>query len=226
MKGRVVSLFSGVGGLDLGFQQAGYQVEILCEKDRFAQAVLAERFPDIELETDICNLASLPAADIVTAGFPCQDLSQAGKKAGISGSESGLVSNLFRLLALYNKNKGPTVVIENVPYMLRLNQGEAMRALIKSFEELGYKWAYRIVDARAFGVPQRRPRLIMVAAERFHPKEILFDRDSIPAFKDPRPSEVDESAAYGFYWTEGSRGVGWTLDGVTPIKGGSSIGIP
>jgi DNA (cytosine-5)-methyltransferase 1 len=117
-------------------------------------------------------------------------------------------------------------LLENVAYMLRLNSGQAMRSIIKAFEDLGYRWAYRVVDIRSFGLPQRRHRVVLLASRSEDPKNVLFaDNQGIPEVE-PRPSETDERSLYGFYWTEGSRGVGWTREATPPIKGGSSIGIP
>lgn len=96
---RIAGLFAGVGGLELGFQRAGHEALMLCEIDEPAKAVLHARFPSVPLEHDVCALKSLPRdVDLVAAGFPCQDLSQAGKTAGIEGARSGLVGEVFRLL--------------------------------------------------------------------------------------------------------------------------------
>ena len=97
---------------------------------------------------------------MVSAGFPCQDLSQAGRTAGIPGEGSGLVREVFRLSGS-NPATG-RVLLENVPFMLQLERGRAMRLLTESLER-GYPWAYRIIDSRAFGVPQRRERVVVLA---------------------------------------------------------------
>jgi DNA (cytosine-5)-methyltransferase 1 len=105
--------------------------------------------------------------------------------------------------------------------MLQLDRGEAMRFLTRSLEELGFRWAYRVVDARAFGVPQRRQRVLVVASRTEDPREVLFVGDEgEPTW--PDPSEV----ACGFYWTEGLKGLGWAVDAVPTLKSGSTIGIP
>jgi DNA (cytosine-5)-methyltransferase 1 len=109
--------------------------------------------------------------------------------------------------------------------MLSLDSGSAMSHLVEELEGLGYMWAYRIVDARAFGTPQRRPRVLLVASRKGDPRSILFNGNESPGDIDGKPSDIDEASSYGFYWTEGSRGVGWAKEGVPPIKGGSTIGI-
>src|SRR5690349_11093009 len=95
---RVVGLFVGIGGIEEGLESAGHETTLMCEIDPAARAVLGEQGPDIKVHDDITTLAELPDCDLVTAGFPCQDLSQAGRTAGIEGSQSGLVQHVFRLL--------------------------------------------------------------------------------------------------------------------------------
>ncbi len=88
-----------------------------------------ERFPDVPLVGDVRDLKSLPKVDVVAAGFPCTDLSQAGRTRGIQGSQSGLVAEVFRLL---RRQRVPLLVLENVRNMLVLDSGEAMRYLSQS----------------------------------------------------------------------------------------------
>lgn len=223
----VTALFAGVGGIECGFHTAGLRTRLFCEIDEAAQRVLRAQFPDVPCASDIADLADLPASDVVTAGFPCQDLSQAGEKRGIvDGRRSSLVSHLFRLLGGKSKRGPKWLVIENVPYMLSLHRGHAMSFLTEELSRLGYRWAYRSVDARSFGVPQRRIRVLLVASRTEDPRQVLFadEHGSIPV--QDRLYFVDHDFWYGFYWTEGLRGVGWAESSVPPIKGGSSIGIP
>ena len=100
-----------------------------------------------------------------------------------------------------------------------------MRFLTAELQRMGWAWAYRVVDARAFGVPQRRLRVILLASRQHDPRPLLFAQDAEPVVNDS--TKVDRpDIGYGFYWTEGRRGLGWTVDGVPTIKGGSSLGIP
>jgi DNA (cytosine-5)-methyltransferase 1 len=215
---RVVGLFAGIGGIELGLHEAGHKTELLCEIDEGAQAVLSAQFARVPLVGDVREIDRLPAADLVCAGFPCQDLSQAGQTAGISGRNSGLVSEVFRLL----ESSDPAwVLLENVPFMLRLERGRAMRFLTEELSSRGYTWAYRIVDTRSFGLPQRRKRVVMLASRTNDPRPVLFADES------ERRNDADESTVgCGFYWTEGIRGLGWAVDAVPTLKGGSTIGIP
>ncbi|WP_433734829.1 DNA cytosine methyltransferase [Nocardia sp. CA-129566] len=215
----MVGLFAGIGGLELGLGNHGWHTELLCEIDPGAQAVLAARFPGIPLHADITRLRALPAGtELVAAGFPCQDLSQAGRTAGITGKRSGLVDEVFRLV---RRQRGPRwLLIENVPFMLQLGRGAAMRHITGALEELGYTWAYRVVDARAFGLPQRRQRVLMLASRTEDPRRVLFGDDA--GSLDLGDPEQDPC---GFYWTEGVRGLGWAVNAIPTLKGGSALGI-
>jgi DNA (cytosine-5)-methyltransferase 1 len=217
---RVVGLFAGIGGIEVGLDRAGHSSELLCEIEDAAAAVLSARFPSVPLTRDVLTLDALPACDLVAAGFPCQDLSQAGRTAGIGGRNSGLVKRVFELLE-QAEHKPKWMLLENVPFMLQLERGDAMRFLARKLGELGYRWAYRVIDARAFGLPQRRQRVILLASQTADPREILFHGDR------GEPETPDyRGRACGFYWTEGIRGLGWAVDGVPTLKGGSTIGIP
>jgi DNA (cytosine-5)-methyltransferase 1 len=214
----VVGLFAGIGGIEVGLHDAGHRTVLLCDVDTASQRVLLERFPGVPLVGDIRELVALPDADVYAAGFPCQDLSQAGRTAGIEGARSGLVSEVFRLLEASDPR---WLLLENVPFMLQLDRGAAMRFLTSSLEELGFNWAYRVVDTRAFGLPQRRQRVLLLASRTEDPRRVLFVGDEDER-RWPDPSDV----ACGFYWTEGNRGLGWAVDAVPTLKGGSTIGIP
>jgi DNA (cytosine-5)-methyltransferase 1 len=216
---NVVGLFAGIGGLELGLSRSGGRTLLLCEWDAPAQAVLRARFPEVPVVGDVRELAELPRdTELVTAGFPCQDLSQAGQTKGIGGERSGLVAEVFRLL---ERTAVPNVLLENVPFMLQLAGGSAMRLVTDELGRLGYRWAYRVLDSRAFGLPQRRQRVFIFASRAIDPLAVLFPGDA----GDRCPVERTDQAC-GFYWTEGERGLGWAVDAVPTLKGGSTVGIP
>jgi DNA (cytosine-5)-methyltransferase 1 len=192
---------------------------MLCEVWGPARVVLADRFGQIPLEPDVRDLPALPAdAELVTAGFPCTDLSQAGRTAGIRGEQSSLVSHVFRLV---DQHAPRWLLFENVRNMLSLDHGYAMRYLVDELERRGYRWAYRLVDSRFAGVPQRRHRVLMLASRTDDPREVVLAEDA----GEPYAGRY-RSNAFGFYWTEGLRGLGWVQDAVPPLKGGSTVGIP
>lgn len=215
---NVVGLFAGIGGIELGLEAAGHRTTLACEIDAAARAVLQARFPRLALHDDIRTLDRLPkGTDLVTGGFPCQDISQAGKTNGISGKNSGLVNEVFRLL---EKSDVPFVLLENVSFILALNRGHAMRHVTSELERLGYKWAYRVLDSQAFGLPQRRQRMFLLASRVGEPFEFLMTGNEEPI----EPKDW-RGRACGFYWTEGVRGLGWAVDGVPTLKNGSTVGI-
>lgn len=215
---NVVGLFAGVGGIELGLEAAGHRTSLICEIDPAARAVLAARFPRLKLHNDIRTLDRVPKdTELVAGGFPCQDISQAGTTKGITGKNSGLVNEVFRLLA---KSDVPHVLLENVSFILALNRGHAMRHVVSELERLGYRWAYRVIDSQAFGLPQRRQRLFLLASRTLEPFELLMNG----SVESTEPTDWN-GRAVGFYWTEGVRGLGWAVDGVPTLKGGSTVGI-
>jgi len=217
---RFAGLFAGIGGFELGLGQAGHESALLCDVLPASRAVLQARFPQADYHDDLTTLRSLPReVDAVCAGFPCQDLSQAGRTAGLQGARSGLIGEVFRLLS---RRRIPTVVVENVPFMLQLDGGRAMREIVDEFERRGYRWAYRVVDTYSFGLPQRRERVFLVASREVDPRDVLLVDDA-PV---ERPSSAVGRLPHGFYWTEGLGGLGWAVDAVPTLKNGSTIGIP
>lgn len=219
---KCVGLFAGIGGMELGMHAGGFQPELLCEILPEAQAVLRERFPHVDIRPDVKDIRSLPNdTSLLCAGFPCQDLSSSGHKRGIAGLRSSLVGEVFRLLP---KKKCDWLLLENVRFMLHLGGGEAMRHITEALEELGYRWAYRVMNSQNFGVPQRRERVYILASKKFNPAGVLF-RDPVDAPQGiDRPTDV--SAPVGFYWTEGTYATGLAANALPPLKGGSTIGIP
>jgi len=222
-KMRVAAMFAGIGGLEVGLERFGHETTLLSEWDMAAAAVLGKRFPGVPLRGDIREIRSLPKVDLLTGGFPCQDISFIGTRHGLAGQKSGLVWEMFRLVA---KSRPHLVLLENVSNLLRLDRGEAMRSVLRELERLGYRWAYRLVDSRGFGLAQRRLRVVILASRGdIDPSAILFGRSVLPKFDDAM-AEPDTGSLYGYYWTEGRRGVGWAKDAVPTIKGGSGLGIP
>lgn len=217
---RSVGLFSGIGGIEIGFRSAGIGTEFLCEIDDAANRVIRQAFPDVPLQTDIQKLKSLPDVEVIAAGFPCQNLSLVGNNEGIHGKKSGIVNEVFRLLAKPLPSL-KWVVLENVPFMLWHKSGHAIRYVTSKLERLGFRWAYRVVDTRSFGLPQRRRRILIVASRTEDPRSVLFADHMEP----PR-IEDDGQVPCGFSWTEGRAGLGWAINAVPTLKAGSGVGIP
>jgi len=171
------SLFSGIGGFDLGFERAGLSCSWQCEIDRAASAVLSRRFPGVPNLGDVRNVTAnnTEPVDLICGGFPCQDLSVAGKRAGLAGERSGLWFEFHRILA---ELRPQWVVIENVPGLLSSNGGRDFAVILRGLAELRYGVCWRVLDAQYFGVAQRRRRVFVVASlGNGRCAEVLFEHD-------------------------------------------------
>jgi DNA (cytosine-5)-methyltransferase 1 len=166
---NAVSLFAGVGGFDLAFERNGVEVVASVEIDANARGVLRRQFPHTKQFNDICNVTGKdlinagfkPSEGIIVGGFPCQDLSVAGKRAGLEGKRSGLFWEIVRLL---EETKSQFFILENVPGLLSSQGGADMELVVNALDDLGYGIAWRVLDAQHFGVPQRRRRIFIVGS--------------------------------------------------------------
>jgi DNA (cytosine-5)-methyltransferase 1 len=160
-------LFAGIGGFDLALERQGVKVVASVEIDKKAQDVLRKHFPNSTIFGDITGVTGEqlraagfePANGIITGGFPCQDLSVAGKRAGLAGKRSGLFWEICRLL---DETRTQTVILENVPGLLNSNGGRDMAVVLEALVKRGYRVGWRLLDAQYFGVPQRRRRVFIV----------------------------------------------------------------
>lgn len=219
----ILSLFSGVGGVEHGLHKAGLRNTIgFYESWASAQAVLKDRFKQTPQHGDIALMTNFHGARLVTAGFPCTDLSQAGRTVGLDGAASGLIR---RVLELLPREKPDWLLIENVPNMLHLGSGRALAEIVNAVQDAGYDWAYRVMDSRAFGLPQRRRRVYMLASRVHDPAAVLFRSDT-PSIRQDGGAAGAWSDAFGFYWTEGNRGIGWAIDAIPTLKGSTTVSIP
>lgn len=169
----VGSLFSGIGGFDLGFERAGYDVRWQVEIDDYANRVLAKHWPDVRRYRDVreCGAANLESVDVVIGGFPCQDISFAGFGAGLDGERSGLWSEYRRIIG---ELRPRYVVVENVAALLDRGIGRVLGDLAT----LGFDAEWSTLSACSVGLPHMRQRLFIVAyANGQHGRPRL--RDSI-----------------------------------------------
>ena len=173
-KPKLLSLFSGVGGFDRGLEQAGMETVFQCEWDQHCQSVLGRHWPNVPKWGDITTLTGKhilshsPEIDVVAWGSPCQDLSVAGKRAGLDGGRSGLFHEGIRIINEIREEtngKYPRVSIwENVPGALTSNKGADFGVVIDEMAKSGavaIEWA--VLDAQYFGIPQRRRRIFLCA---------------------------------------------------------------
>jgi len=173
-----VSLFAGVGGFDLAMERNGVKVVATVEIDKKCNEVLAKHFPSAKQFTDVkevtgkelINAGFNPARGIITGGFPCQDLSVAGKRAGLAGERSGLFWEIRRLV---EETKTEWFILENVPGLLSSNGGKDFGIVLREMADLGYSIGWRVLDAQYFGVPQRRRRVFIVGSRTAGPERTL-----------------------------------------------------
>lgn len=158
---RVISLFAGIGGFDLAFERAGFETVAHVERDSRCRELLAVKFPKAATFDDVCTVGahSLPPCDVLCGGWPCQDLSVAGKRAGLEGARSGLFYEYARIADELN----PSFLIwENVPGLLSSDDGRDFARVLFHLGERGFFGAYRILDCQHFGLAQRRRRVFGV----------------------------------------------------------------
>ena len=153
------SLFAGIGGMDLGLERAGMQCKWQVENDPFCQKVLTKHWPEVPKYGDIREVTGdqLGWVECIAGGFPCQDLSCAGRKAGIDGSRSGLWSHYHRLI---REIRPRFILIENVSGLLA---NEPMRRVLGDLSVSGYDAEWRVLRASQFGAPHERERVFVVA---------------------------------------------------------------
>lgn len=189
---KFISLFSGCGGIDLGMEQAGHECVAQVEWDKNAAGVLKHRWPNVPLFCDVSKVSAddLPDADFITYGFPCQDLSVAGKREGLDGKRSGLFYEATRLIReLRTRGCGLRFALaENVRGLLSADDGLALARCIRELLDCGAsEVGFRILDSQYFGVAQRRKRVFIVSdfgGESVD--EILAITESLPGYPAPR----------------------------------------
>lgn len=210
---RYGSLFTGVGGFDLGFDRAGMTCAWQVERDAQCRTVLERHWPGVERYEDVRNVgAELAAVDLICGGFPCQDLSVAGRRAGLAGERSGLWHEFHRIVTELTPQ---WVVIENVPGLLSSNGGRDFAVILRGLVECGYGVAWRVLDSQYFGVAQRRRRVFIVASlGSGAAAQVLFESESLPGNPAPgreaRPElarDIAASLKHG-----GGNGRGFNLD--------------
>jgi len=163
-----LDLCSGIGGFRLGLESAGHKCIGYCEYDKFARASY-EAMYDTEGEwkaDDVTKLKSedVPYADIWCFGFPCQDISVAGKQRGLVGKRSGIYYNIIDLLKGKEESDKPTyLLVENVKNLLSINAGFDFASVLSEMDEAGYDCRWQVLNSKDFGVPQNRERVFIIA---------------------------------------------------------------
>lgn len=241
------SLFAGIGGFDAGLEAAGAECVFQAERDKDCNRILSRHWPRVERHSDVREFSKAATAfrpDLICGGFPCQDLSVAGRRAGLSGERSGLWYEFKRIIGEFLP---AWVLIENVPGLLSswsehpdapsgiprgadvgrrivLDETSDFDAVTRGLAELGYGWAMRVADAQWFGVPQRRRRVFIVGClgDFRRAAEVLFERDSLPW--DSPPSR--EAGARVAHCVAAGAGGALTANGHDASEDGTGRGTP
>jgi len=156
---NVLDLFSGIGGFSLGLERAGMKTVAFCEVDKKCQAVLKKHWPGVPIFDDVSNLKGEDieeTVDVICGGFPCQDISLAGKGAGLEGSRSGLWSEFKRLI---EEIKPKYAIIENVSAL----RSRGLDQVLREISEIGYDAEWHCITAASIGAPHRRDRIWIIS---------------------------------------------------------------
>jgi len=177
---RVLDLFSGIGGFSLGLERAGMKTVAFCEIEEFPRKVLRKHWPEVPIYDDVRTLTAARLAadgigvDVICGGFPCQDISVAGKGVGIEGERSGLWKEYARLIG---EIRPQYVIVENVAALL----GRGLSRVLGDLAEIGYDAEWHCIPASSVGAPHLRDRLWLVA----YPEQIkrtlpVFNANDVP----------------------------------------------
>lgn len=231
-----VSLFAGIGGFDEALHRAGATVKAAVEIDPACHGILRRHFPETALFNDVTEVTGdqlratgfVPGRGILTAGWPCQGNSVAGRRGGMADPRSGLWRHVVRLLA---ETRPRWFIGENVPGLLSINGGRDFGSVIRDLDELGYGVAWRVLDAQFFGVPQRRRRVFLVGClgDPAGPVEVLLEpeggyRDS-EACDQARPGPASEARGGVVSALQGGGRRGHRID-AEGAAGGHLIAMP
>jgi DNA (cytosine-5)-methyltransferase 1 len=215
---NVLDLFSGIGGFSLGLERAGMRTVAFCEIDPWCQRLLKLRWPGVPVLTDVRS-AAFPSADIICGGFPCQDVSLAGKRAGVAGERSGLYREVLRAIRLVRPK---FTLLENVAALL----GNGMGRVLGDVAEDGLDAEWDCISAGDLGAPHGRDRVWIALADPhklerqersaksvgwwlWSAEEVAAARDADGQWKLEPPRLlgnvrrwIDDAARAGAWWTD------------------------
>lgn len=206
---KVLDLFSGIGGFSLGLEATGgFETVAFCEIEEYPAKVLRNRWPDVPIYKDVTTLEGdeFATIDLITGGFPCQDLSSAGSSSGLGeGTRSGLFKHMLRLA---KKCDRPFILFENVPRLLsgpKEDKGGWFREFLRALDEIGYDAEWFCISAASIGAPHLRERIWVVA----YPHETQFERGSLSLRVASKHTHFSNTC-----WGKDKPGVERTSDGV------------
>lgn len=170
---KVLDLFSGIGGFSLGLERTGgFETVAFCEIDAHAKKILHKHWPNVPIHEDVMNLKYEGKVDVITGGFPCQDLSRSGRKAGLQGSRSGLWGGA--MLRIIGEIRPQYIIIENVADLIvgpGDEPGQWFATLLSDLAGVGYDAQWHIIPASAVGAGHHRQRVWIIA----YPNQVMWD---------------------------------------------------
>ena len=233
---RVLDLFSGIGGFSLGLERAGFETVAFCEIDKKCHKVLNKHWPDVPIFEDVCTLTKELldergiTVDVICGGFPCQDISLAGKGAGIEGERSGLWTEYARIIS---ELRPKFVIVENVAALL----SRGLDRVLGDLAEIGYDAEWHCIPASAVGAPHRRDRIWIVAYPSSGERETGIQKQGILR---PLPQDGSVNDYFGGRSATHSTDVAYPAstrlerpiwsklqgDGVRSTSGGDNVAYP
>jgi DNA (cytosine-5)-methyltransferase 1 len=181
------SVCSGIEAASVAWHPLGWRAAFLSEIEPFPRAALAHHYPDVPLHGDFTTIEAgqYEPIDLLVGGTPCQSFSVAGLRGGLADDRGNLALQFLRLA---DRLRPRWVVWENVPGVLSSNDGRDFGSILGGLAELGYGWAYRVLDAQFFGIPQRRRRVFVVGClgDWRRAVAVLFERHSLSGHPAPR----------------------------------------
>ena len=191
---RVLDLFSGIGGFSLGLERTGgFETVAFCEIEEFPRRVLAKHWPKVPCYHDVskAEFGGIRPVDLVTAGFPCQDISFAGKGAGLAGERSNLFWHVIRAVCMVGR---PQLLLENVAALL----GRGLESVLLALASVGYDAEWHCIPASALGAPHSRDRIwILADAKR---DEQSRKEPCVGPFG--RMGRIEQSVAWDGHWED------------------------
>lgn len=220
MRLRVIDLFAGAGGFTIAGEMAGgYETVAFCEIDKYARKVLRKNWPNVPIFDDVTKLkgADVGAVDVITGGFPCQDVSTAGRGAGIGdGTRSGLFREMLRLACEIREIQGqlPYIIFENVPRLLSgpaEDPGEWFGEFLGALAEVGYNAEWFCITAASIGAPHVRERVCVVA----YSNQALIKGGSISSRVYTQHAYIDSASSQWIEWGGGESEICGVDDGIS-----------
>ena len=216
---NVLDLFSGIGGFSLGLERAGMKTVAFCEVDKKCQQVLKKHWPDVPIFDDVSTLKGEDieeTVDVICGGFPCQDISLAGKGAGLEGERSGLWTEFHRLI---KEIKPKYAIIENVSAL----RSRGLDQVLREISEIGYDAEWHCITAASIGAPHRRDRVWIVAYANDNGSHGSKDSESNCSRDDGDKTRQNES-----FKLEGSSNLGQNFQGsreeIANVSNANNIG--